>query len=113
VACCCGSPALPSGSASSRGHGRASVARRPAGAVLESHTALLTIGEFFHTRDPELDRQLINRRPGILWLLLYLGLAVVQSDELAAWVPDAFLAFAASIPALLAWLARSQVDRGR
>jgi hypothetical protein len=38
------------------GTGWASVARLPAGAVLESHTAPLTIGEFFHTRDPELDR---------------------------------------------------------
>jgi hypothetical protein len=50
---------------------------------------------------------------GILWLLLYLGLAVLQSEELAAWVTDAFLAFAASIPALLAWMARSQFDGGQ
>jgi hypothetical protein len=48
----------------------------------------------------------------IVWLLLYLGLAVVQSGELAAWVTDAFLAFAASIPAVLAWMARSQFDGG-
>jgi len=45
---------------------------------------------------------------GIVWLLLYLGLAVVQSEELAAWATDAFLAFAASIPALLAWMAGRQ-----
>jgi hypothetical protein len=50
---------------------------------------------------------------GIVWLLLYLGLAVVQSGELAAWVTDAFLAFAASIPALLPWMARSQFDGGQ
>lgn len=45
---------------------------------------------------------------GIVWLLLYLGLAVVQADEPAAWVTDAFLAFAAAVPALLAWTARWQ-----
>jgi hypothetical protein len=50
---------------------------------------------------------------GVVWLLLYLGLAVLQSGELAAWVTDAFLAFAASSPALLAWTARSQFDRGQ
>jgi hypothetical protein len=49
---------------------------------------------------------------GIVWLLLYLGLAVVQSGELAAWATDAFLAFAACVPALLASMARSQFDRG-
>ena len=50
---------------------------------------------------------------GIVGLLLYLGLAVVQSGELAAWVTDAFLAVAASIPVLLAWMARSQFDGGQ
>jgi hypothetical protein len=49
---------------------------------------------------------------GVVWLLLYLGLAVLQSDELAAWVTDAFLALVATIPVLLAWPARSQFDRG-
>jgi len=43
---------------------------------------------------------------GIVWLALYLGLAVVQSGELAAWVTDAFLALAATVPALLAWTTR-------
>jgi hypothetical protein len=50
---------------------------------------------------------------GVVWLLLYLGLAVVQSDELAAWVTDAFLALAACSPVLIAWTARSQFDRGQ
>jgi hypothetical protein len=50
---------------------------------------------------------------GVVWLLLYLWLVVLQSDELAAWVTDAFLALAASSPALLAWTARSQFDRGQ
>jgi hypothetical protein len=50
---------------------------------------------------------------GIAWLVLYLGLAVVQSGELAACATDAFLAFAASIPVLLAWMARSQFDGGQ
>ena len=50
---------------------------------------------------------------GIVSLLLYLGLAVVQSGELAAWVTDAFLAFTASIPVLLAWMAGSQFDGGQ
>ena len=42
---------------------------------------------------------------GIVWLVVYLGLAVLQSEEPAAWVTDAFLAFAASSPAFLAWTA--------
>jgi hypothetical protein len=50
---------------------------------------------------------------GVIWLLVYLGLAVLQSDELAAWVTDAFLALAASSPAILAWTARSHFDRGQ
>ena len=50
---------------------------------------------------------------GIVGLLLYLGLAVVQSGELAAWVTDAFLAVATSIPVLLAWMAQSQFDGGQ
>jgi hypothetical protein len=50
---------------------------------------------------------------GVVWLVLYLGLAVLQSEELAAWVTDAFLAVAASSPALLAWTARSQFDHGQ
>jgi hypothetical protein len=50
---------------------------------------------------------------GVVWLVLYVGLAVLQSDELAAWVTDAFLAVAATSPALLAWTARSQFDRGQ
>lgn len=49
----------------------------------------------------------------LVWLLLYGGLAVVQSDDLAAWVTDAFLAVAASGVALLAWTGRSQLDRGQ
>lgn len=50
---------------------------------------------------------------GVVSLLLYLGLAALQSDEPAAWVTDAFLALAASAPALLAWTAGSQFDRGQ
>jgi len=48
---------------------------------------------------------------GIVWLLLYAGLAVVQSDEMAAWVTDAFLAVAGGGVALLAWTARAQTVR--
>jgi hypothetical protein len=48
---------------------------------------------------------------GVAWLVLYLGLAVVQSGELAAWVTDAFLALAASSPLVLAWKARSAFNR--
>jgi uncharacterized membrane protein YhhN len=47
---------------------------------------------------------------GIVWLLLYTGLAVVQSAEMAAWVTDAFLALAGGGVALLAWTARAQKD---
>ena len=50
---------------------------------------------------------------GLVWLMLYLGLTAVQSDELAAWVTDAFLAIAATVPALLAWTARPQFAGGR
>ena len=49
---------------------------------------------------------------GVAWLVLYFGLAVVQSGEPAAWVTDAFLGLAASIPVILAWKARSQFNRG-
>ena len=45
---------------------------------------------------------------GIAWLLLYAGLAVVQSDEMAAWGIDAFLALSGCGVALLAWTARAQ-----
>jgi hypothetical protein len=45
---------------------------------------------------------------GIAWLLLYAGLAVVQSEEMAAWGIDAFLAVAGGGVALLAWTARAQ-----
>jgi hypothetical protein len=50
---------------------------------------------------------------GVVWLVLYLGLAVLQSDELAAWVTDAFLALAACSPVLIAWTAREQFDAGQ
>lgn len=50
---------------------------------------------------------------GAVWLLLYLGLAVVQSDEVAAWVTDAFLAVVAISPVLLARSIQSQFDHGR
>jgi hypothetical protein len=47
----------------------------------------------------------------VVWLPLYGGLAVVQSDEMAAWVTDAFLAFAGGGVALLVWTARAQTAR--
>jgi hypothetical protein len=46
---------------------------------------------------------------GGVWLLLYLGLAVLQSNEVAAWVTDAFLALVAISSVLLAWRARSTI----
>lgn len=48
---------------------------------------------------------------GIAWVVLYAGLAVLQSDEMAAWVTDAFLALAGGGVGLLAWTAGAQVDR--
>ena len=48
---------------------------------------------------------------GIAWLVLYAGLAVLQSDELAAWVTDAFLGVAGGGVGLLAWTAGAQLDR--
>ncbi len=48
---------------------------------------------------------------GVTWLAMYLGLAVIQADELAAWVTDAFLAAVAGVVAVLAWKARSDLGR--
>lgn len=47
---------------------------------------------------------------GIAWLVLYAGLAVLQSDEMAAWVTDAFLAVAGGGVGVLAWTAGAQLD---
>ena len=48
---------------------------------------------------------------GIAWLVLYAGLAGLQSDELAALVTDAFLAVAGGGVGLVAWTAGAQLDR--
>ncbi len=48
---------------------------------------------------------------GIVWLVLYAALAVLQSDEIAAWVTDAFLAVAGGGVGLTAWTAGAQRDR--
>ena len=48
---------------------------------------------------------------GIAWPVLYAGLAVLQSDELAAWVTDAFLGVAGGGVGLLAWTAGAELDR--
>ncbi len=48
---------------------------------------------------------------GIAWLVLYAGLAVLQSDDLAAWVTDAFFAVAGGGVGLLAWTSGAQLDR--
>lgn len=48
---------------------------------------------------------------GVPWLVGYLGLAVIQADELAAWVTDTFLASVAGAVAVLAWRARPDVAR--
>ena len=48
---------------------------------------------------------------GVIWLVVYLGLAVLQADELAAWVTDAFLAAVGGAIAVLAWNARSDLGR--
>jgi len=47
---------------------------------------------------------------GIAWLMLYAGLTVLQSDEMAAWVTDAFLAVAGGGVGVLAWTAGAQLD---
>lgn len=47
---------------------------------------------------------------GIAWLVIYAGLAVLQSDEMAAWVTDAFLAVAGGGVGVLAWTAGAQLD---
>ena len=48
---------------------------------------------------------------GAAWLAVYLGLAVIQADELAAWVTDVSLAVGAGGVAVLAWKARSDLGR--
>jgi hypothetical protein len=51
---------------------------------------------------------------GACWFVLYGGLALLQSDEVAAWVTDAFLAAVGIGVALLAWALRSRgSDAGR
>ncbi len=40
---------------------------------------------------------------GVVWLAVYAGLAVLQSDEVAAWVTDAFLAVTGVGVGLVAW----------
>jgi hypothetical protein len=48
---------------------------------------------------------------GIAWLVLYVGLAVLQSDEMAAWVTDVFLAIAGGGVGVMAWTAGGRLDR--
>lgn len=48
---------------------------------------------------------------GITWFVLYAALAVLQSDEMAAWVTDAFLAVAGGGVGLMAWSAGTRLDR--
>ena len=51
---------------------------------------------------------------GACWLLLYGGLALLQSDEVGAWVTDVFLAVVGVGVALLPWALRSRgSDAGR
>jgi hypothetical protein len=47
---------------------------------------------------------------GIAWLVLYAGLAVLQSDDMAAMVTDAFLAVAGGGVGILAWTTEAQLD---
>ncbi len=51
---------------------------------------------------------------GACWLVLYGGLALLQSDEVGAWVTDVFLAVVGVGVALLPWALRSRgPDAGR
>ncbi len=55
---------------------------------------------------------------GIVWLAVYAGLAVLQSDEIAAWVTDAFLAVVGGVVGFVAWTrtstaARPEADQNR
>jgi NO-binding membrane sensor protein with MHYT domain len=47
---------------------------------------------------------------GACWLGLYGGLAVLQSNEVAAWVTDVFLAIVGVGVALLAWALRRRAS---
>ncbi len=48
---------------------------------------------------------------GIVWLAVYAGLAVLQSDEIAAWVTDAFLAVVGGVVGFVAWTRTSTSAR--
>jgi len=48
---------------------------------------------------------------GIVWLAVYAGHAVLQSDEIAAWVTDAFLAVAGGVVGFVAWTRTSTSAR--
>ncbi|MBA3689484.1 MAG: hypothetical protein H0W81_11775 [Chloroflexi bacterium] len=48
---------------------------------------------------------------GIVWLAVYAGLAVLQSDEIAAWVTDAFLAVVGGVVGFVAWTRTSTAAR--
>lgn len=45
---------------------------------------------------------------GVGWVGLYVVLAVIQSDEIAAWVTDIFLAAVGGVAALLAFRAKAE-----
>jgi hypothetical protein len=49
---------------------------------------------------------------GVAWVLAYGALAVIQADELAAWITDAFMVVAGGAIALLSWTAGAQLERG-
>jgi len=48
---------------------------------------------------------------GIVWLAVYAGLAVLQSDGIAAWVTDAFLAVVGGVVGFVAWTRTSTAAR--
>lgn len=48
---------------------------------------------------------------GIVWLAVYAGLAVLQSNEIAAWVTDAFLAVVGGVVGFVAWTRTSTSAR--
>jgi hypothetical protein len=46
---------------------------------------------------------------GLVWLVVYAWLVLVQAGEVEAWVTDAFLAFLGAVLSVGSWTARGQV----
>jgi hypothetical protein len=76
--------------------------------TLSAGVVALLLGLWLVAR-PSRSAILASTIAGIGWVVLYLGLAIVQSSEFEAWVTDLALAIFGAGVAILAYLARSGV----